>query len=365
MDGNAMHQQDSSDENREALPRIAVFPNDAQAPPPGSADSINKRMMIHQSEEMQQLIEQAKSYADNSASILVTGESGTGKELLCRFIHEQSGRAPQKFVAVNCAAIPEMLVESEFFGHSRGAFTGAVEQRMGHFERAHEGTILLDEISEIPLTIQSKLLRVLEEKEVQRLGSNECKKIDVRVIATSNRDLESEVAQGRFRLDLYHRLNILGLQIPPLRERTADIPVLVQHFIQLFRPDRDQVAKGITETALRQLLEHAWPGNVRELRNLIHRACILCRQNLISTDCFGSFAQRKPAVGELASLRGKTIGEVERLLILDSLKRFAGDKRAVAEELGVTTRTLNNKLKRYRESGATIEIDSPTVAKAA
>lgn len=306
---------------------------------------------------MTALIKQAIQFADCSATILVYGESGTGKEMLSRLIHEHSGRPSQSFVAVNCAAIPELLMESEFFGHRRGAFTGAVEQRIGHFEQANGGTILLDEISEVPLSTQSKLLRVLEEREVQQLGSNHRKKIDVRVIATSNKDLKLEVQQGRFRLDLFHRINVLELRIPPLRERQSDVACLSSHFIRCFANDRRHDLRGITDTAMTALQNHSWPGNVRELRNVIQRASILSRNSLITRSDLGPFDDLDSS--SPTELRGKKLADVERTLILESLTRHRGDKNRVANELGVTTRTLNNKLRKYREEGSLPGGDSP------
>ncbi len=320
--------------------------------------AITESGLVFQSTAMKQLLREAYQFARNSASILITGESGTGKELLCQFVHSCSKRRENNFVAVNCAAIPELLVESEFFGHSRGAFTGAFQQRIGHFERAHGGTILLDEISEIPLSTQSKLLRVLEEKEVQRVGSNESRKIDVRVIATSNRDLRQEVANGNFRLDLYHRLNVLNLNIKPLRERKADIPCLANHFIQLYKSESENAIYGMTAKAKDELLDYKWPGNVRELRNIIQRATILCRQHLISTDCLPTFELLANKT-EGTELRGKSLKEVERILIIDSMVAHKGDKNSVANELGITTRTLNSKLKAYREDGHTLDVATP------
>ncbi len=312
--------------------------------------------IIHDSVLMTALIEQAIEFAHCSATILVHGESGTGKEMLSRLIHEHSGRPSQSFVAVNCAAIPELLMESEFFGHCRGAFTGAVEQRIGHFEQAHGGTILLDEISEVPLSTQSKLLRVLEEREVQQVGSNQRRKIDIRVIATSNKNLKLEVQKGRFRLDLFHRINVLELRIPPLRERLDDLACLTSHFIQSFANDRNHELRGVTETAMTALQNHSWPGNIRELRNVIQRASILSKNSLITRSDLGTFDDLDSS--HPTDLRGRKLVDVERTLILESLTRHRGDKHRVANELGITTRTLNNKLRKYREDGTLAGVES-------
>ena len=307
-----------------------------------------------QSRVMRDLIAQAKLFAKSTATVMITGESGTGKELFSRLIHDQSRRSSERFLAVNCAAMPEMLVESEFFGHERGAFTGAVQRRIGHFQEANQGTILLDEISEIPASIQAKLLRVIEEQEVQRVGGNQCEKIDVRIVATSNRELKKATASGSFRLDLYHRLNVLRLEIPPLRQRTEDIPALVDHFINLFRgaanpDDSSRDVQGIEANALDQLCQHSWPGNIRELRNIIHYACVVCQSNLITTgDLPGLVENTAP---DLEQMEGRMLADVEKQMIFASLGKFGGSKTLAAAELGVTPRTISNKLRLYQEQG--------------
>jgi DNA-binding NtrC family response regulator len=308
------------------------------------------RNIAFQSKQMHELVLLAKQFAASSASVLVTGESGTGKELFSRLIHEKSGRPKDRFVAVNCAAIPEQLIESEIFGHERGAFTGAVQKRAGYFERAHEGTLLLDEISEIPLALQAKLLRVIEEQEFQPLGGEQPRRIDVRIVATSNRDLKNEVDEGRFRSDLYHRLNVLDLQIPPLRERKPDIPLLVMHFVEMYRHESKNGIDRVTKEAMQKLCEYHWPGNVRELRNTVHRACILSTDRQITPDqirvCDSPANTQTPA-----RLTGLPLAEVERKLIIASLRKFGGNKKSAAAELGVTARTLSNKIKQYRDEG--------------
>ena len=318
-----------------------------------SAGGTNHQITF-QSKVMRDLIAQAELFAKSSATVMITGESGTGKELFSRLIHDQSRRSKERFVAVNCAAMPEMLVESEFFGHERGAFTGAVQRRIGHFQEADQGTILLDEISEIPASIQAKLLRVIEEQEVQRVGGNQCEKIDVRIVATSNRELQKATASGSFRLDLYHRLNVLRLEIPPLRERTQDIPALVEHFIKLFRgaahpEDSSREVTSIKGNALDKLCQHSWPGNIRELRNIIHYACVVCQSNEINVHDLPDLIDNQPP--DLEKMEGRMLADVERQMIFASLKKFGGSKTLAAAELGVTSRTISNKLRVYQEQG--------------
>lgn len=314
------------------------------APNPAS----RARNISFQSKIMSEFFELAKLYAKSSATVLVTGESGSGKELFSRLIHQQSGRSEERFVAVNCAAVSESLIESEFFGHEKGAFTGASVGRVGYFEQAQGGTILLDEISEIPLAMQAKLLRVIEEQEVQPVGSNVARPIDVRIVATTNRDLAVEVAEGRFRDDLFHRLNVLELDLPPLRDRVSDIPLLVMHFVNLFQSESRTGTLQVDKEAMQWMCDYHWPGNVRELRNVIHRACVIAVDGKIGMSCLAkkNYLAKENDVDGLAGL---TLAEVERRLILSSLSKFQGNKRLAAEELGVTARTLSNKLKVYSE----------------
>ncbi len=307
--------------------------------------SLNKGQITFQSETMKTLIQQAKRFARSSASVLITGESGTGKELFSRLIHEESQRSNQRYVTVNCAAMPEMLVESEFFGHERGAFTGAFQQRIGHFQQAHLGTILLDEVSEIPPSIQAKLLRTIEEQEIQRIGSSQSERIDVRIVATSNRNLKQETMDGTFRLDLYHRLNVLQLEIPPLRERTEDIPSLVNHFLNLFRFENGHQIQTVSAAAMETLCRYSWPGNIRELRNVVHRASVICESEQITVDSLPALIEEPNP----ANPAGRTLADVEKQMIYRSLKKFGGNKAMAAEELGITSRTINNKLKLYQE----------------
>ena len=304
-----------------------------------------------QSKQMNEMVTLASQFARSSASVLITGESGTGKELFSRLIHNKSGRAQDRFVAVNCAAIPEQLIESEIFGHERGAFTGAVQKRSGYFERADEGTLLLDEINEIPLALQAKLLRVIEEQEYQSVGGDQRRQVDVRIVATSNRDLKKEVKKGRFRADLYHRLNVLDLRIPPLRERKPDIPLLVMYFVEMFRHESKHGIDRVTKEAMQQLCEYNWPGNVRELRNAIHRACILTTNSEITPASLPDLDDSSDNSHDSTSLMGLPLADVERRIIIACLHKFGGNKKSAAAELGVTARTLSNKIKQYREEG--------------
>jgi len=308
--------------------------------------------LVFQSQAMMQVVERARRYARTPATVLITGESGTGKELLARFLHEQSGRTSQPYVRVNCAALSESLVESELFGHERGAFTGAAEARIGRLEAAGSGTLFLDEISEVPQRVQSKLLRALEEEEFQRVGSNTTLRLQARVLASSNRDLERHVARRRFRADLYYRLNVLRLDVPPLRSRKEDVPPLVQHFVHQYREDSTVMVRGVTPHAMQRLCEHDWPGNVRELRNVIYRACVLADAPLLDT-------VNLPHLERPATVAMRTddpfgdlrLEEIERQAILARLRHCGGNKTAAAAALGVTSRTLRNKLSQYRRLG--------------
>ena len=309
------------------------------------------REISFQSSIMNRYFELAKTYARSSAAVVVVGESGTGKELFSRLIHTQSNRQQQQFVAVNCAALAESLIESELFGHEKGAFTGADSARIGHFERASGGTLLLDEVTEIPLAMQAKLLRVLEEQEVLPVGARRSRPIDVRIIATSNRDLKEEVESSRFRIDLYHRLNVLELDLPPLRKRVADVPLLAMHFVQKFQAESMHGPLSVTSDAMKLLCNFHWPGNVRQLRNVIHRACVVCSSNVIDVDALPTWLAEQKADAESKSFFGMTLADTERCMILTALEKFKGNKRLAANELGVTARTLTNKLRIYRELG--------------
>ncbi len=312
------------------------------------------------------VIQLAEKVAPSEASILILGESGTGKELMARHIHRNSKRAGSNFVSVNCAAIPENLLESELFGHEKGSFTGAVARRIGRFEEADGGTLLLDEISEMDIRLQAKLLRAIQEREITRVGSNEPIKVDIRLIATSNRDLASEAAEGKFREDLYFRLNVMSLTLPPLRKRPQDIALLADHFALKYADANGVQPLPVGADALARLREHHWRGNVRELENTMHRAVLLASGDEISADAIQ--LNQTPAVlaegGEAAAenadgtsteaLVGRTVAEVERELILDTLNHTLGNRTHAANILGISIRTLRNKLKLYTEQGAEV-----------
>ncbi len=297
---------------------------------------------------LKNLLFRLKDVAKSDATILITGESGTGKEVLARFIHQESPRNKGPFIAINCAALPEHLLESELFGYEKGAFSGAFTRKMGKFELANGGTLLLDEITEMPLALQAKLLRVLQEGEVDRLGGAYPVKVDVRVIATTNRDIEAEVAQGRFRADLYFRLNVIPVKLPPLRERPEDIKLLALHFCREFANRYERPIKGFAEGVLERLAQYHWPGNVRELKNVIERAVLLAQGPWItSKDLFPEEFRPKAREG----LPLKPLKEVEKEMILKALKAANGNRTKAAEILGISVRTLRNKLQLYRQAG--------------
>jgi transcriptional regulator with PAS, ATPase and Fis domain len=278
------------------------------------------------------------------ANVLVFGESGTGKELVARTIHQLSSRREAGFVALNCAAIPETLLESELFGHEKGAFTGAVQARQGKFELARGGTILLDEIGEMPLALQAKLLRVIQERVFERVGGTKEIKADVRLIAATNRNLREEVRERRFREDLYYRLNVFPVQLPPLRERGDAVPVLSRYFMQRFSSQTGKVLKGIDADALAALERYRWPGNIRELQNVMERAVILSREK-VGLSALPDEMLRTPEPDALDSR--ERLKSAEREIIAEAIKKHRGNRRLAAEELGVSRRTLQYKLKEY------------------
>jgi DNA-binding NtrC family response regulator len=304
--------------------------------------------LITASPLMRMVLDQARHIAPSKIAVTIEGESGTGKELLARLIHQSGTRASAPYVCVNCAALSESLIESELFGHEKGAFTGAAELRRGRFELAHGGTILLDEITEMPLTLQAKLLRVLEEEEFERVGGTSTLAADVRVIATTNRNLESEVVRDRFRRDLYYRLNGVTLFVPPLRQRREDIPVLIQHFFTSYSSEAALALQGVSKRALQMMTDYSWPGNVRELRNAMRRACLMARGPEIQPEDLPQLdASTSPDANDK-----QTLAAVEQQMILGMLRKVGGNKTAAAAALGITARTLHNKLNRYRQSDA-------------
>jgi DNA-binding NtrC family response regulator len=311
---------------------------------------------------MQPLLQLAERVAPSDASILITGESGTGKEVMARFIHRKSRRLTNSFVSVNCAAIPDNLLESELFGHEKGAFTGAVARRIGKFEEANGGTLLLDEISEMDLRLQAKLLRAIQEREIDRVGGTQPIKVDIRLVATSNRNLEEEVKAKRFREDLYFRLNVVNLAMPSLRERVGDIRPLAEYFVSKYAAANGLPNRTLAPETLALMQAHHWRGNVRELENTMHRAVLLAHAAQIEpADVMlsgQSFAPDKAVItsggdrgGNAAAMVGRTVADVERDLIIDTLNHCLGNRTHAANILGISIRTLRNKLKLYGESG--------------
>ncbi len=321
-----------------------------------SAVAEENHAIVSQDPRMAAVLKLADQVAPSDATLLVVGESGTGKELLARYLHDKSRRAQGRFVAINCAAIPENLLESELFGYEKGAFTGAVARRIGKFEEASGGTLLLDEISEMDPRLQSKLLRAIQEREIDRIGGSRPIKVDVRIIATSNRNMEDEVAKGNFREDLYFRLNVMKLEIPPLRERPADIAILAPHFIRKYAKANGVDPLPLSADAKRALLAHPWPGNVRELENAMHRAVLLADGESISPEAIrldgpGVTARAGAEGGSDGGMVGRTVSAVERDLIIDTVQHCLGNRTHAANILGISIRTLRNKLKQYNEQG--------------
>ncbi len=336
--------------------------------------------MIATDPVMKQVVAMADKIAPSEATVLITGESGTGKEVMSQYIHRKSKRGNGTFIAVNCAAIPESLLESELFGHEKGAFTGAVGRRLGKFEEANGGTLLLDEVSEMHPMLQAKLLRAIQEREITRIGSNEAVKVDVRIIATSNRNLEESVGKGEFREDLYFRLNVVNIRLPALRERKADLPPLAQFFVDKFSEQNGLPPKKLSSAAASKIQGHHWRGNIRELENTMHRAVLMSMQNEIEADAVniaGSMASNAapapatakapdpagvspsttPAVtneGAVENLIGRTIADVERQMILNTLDHCLGNRTHAANILGISIRTLRNKITQYRDEGINI-----------
>jgi DNA-binding NtrC family response regulator len=322
--------------------------------------------LIVEDRAMKEVLQLADQVAPSEASILITGESGTGKEVLARYVHRKSNRAEKPFISVNCAAIPENLLESELFGHEKGAFTGAVARRIGKFEEADGGTLLLDEVSEMDIRLQAKLLRAIQEREIDRVGGGRPVKVNIRIIATSNRDLPAEVRTGNFREDLLYRLNVMNLKIPALRERPSDILALARHFIAKYAKANGVPERPLSETAREVLVRHAWRGNVRELENTMHRAVLLANGNEIGEAAIRlpdgrrvgeellGLAQSPVAQAAQMAARvqvGRTVADVERDLILDTLDHCLGNRTHAANILGISIRTLRNKLKQYGDEG--------------
>ncbi len=306
---------------------------------------LTNREIVGQSPALRRVLDVATQAAPSSATVLILGESGTGKELIARYIHSKSARASGPFVAVNCAAIPESILEAELFGHERGAFTGAIAKREGRFARARGGTLFLDEIGELSPAVQVKILRVLQEGEYEPVGGHTVK-ADARIVAATNRDLVSEVEAGRFREDLYYRLNVIAVTAPPLRARREDIPLLVDHFLGVYCTKNGRARLAIPSDSLRKLMDYSWPGNVRELENVVERAAVLCRAETLTLadlpDAVANATPRPPS--ELTFAIGTPLSEVEQRMIRDTLSHTSGDKSLAAQLLGISTRTIYRKL---------------------
>jgi DNA-binding NtrC family response regulator len=323
--------------------------------------NVENEFVIDKQSKMLEVLNNVKRMAQSKASVLIQGESGTGKEIIAHSIYSHSQRNSKPFIKVNCAALSESLLESELFGHEKGAFTGADLKRMGRFELANGGTLLLDEISEVSPKIQAKLLRVLEQEEFERVGGSKTLKVDVRIIATTNRDLEREIEKENFRQDLYFRLNVIPVIVPPLRERREDIPVLAEYFLKKYKSEIDTPLTGISKEAIDILVKYDWPGNVREIKNLIHRCTVMIDSEVLLPEHFENMLNiNKPRTNSELSV-GQTIEDVERELIYKTLEKTRGNKTRAAEILNITARTLRNKLSRYKELqsafGLTIDTD--------
>jgi DNA-binding NtrC family response regulator len=337
-----------------------------------AAVADESHQLVYEDEAMGAVLSLADQIAGSDASILVTGESGTGKEVLARYVHRKSLRADKPFISVNCAAIPENLLESELFGHEKGAFTGAIARRIGKFEEANGGTLLLDEISEMDARLQAKLLRAIQEREIDRVGGTKPVKVDIRIIATSNRDLTEAVKHGTFREDLLYRLNVVNLKLPALRERPKDIRALAQHFARKYAEANGVPFRPLAGGTERLLLSHPWRGNVRELENTIHRAVLLATGAEIAPEAIrlpdGTQVSSQPAASHNSpvhtavtsaavatrNLVGRTVADVERDLILDTLDHCLGNRTHAANILGISIRTLRNKLHEYADAGLSI-----------
>jgi two-component system response regulator HydG len=312
---------------------------------------FDRRHIIGQSRAMVRILETVAQVAPSEATVLITGESGTGKEMIAGAIHFNSPRKNGPFVKINCAAITETLLESELFGHEKGAFTGAHRQKEGRFRQAHGGSLFLDEISEMSLAMQVKLLRVLQEREITRVGGEEVITVDVRIIAATNKDLSREIEAGRFREDLYYRLNVVALEMPPLRERREDIPLLAQHFLEALSRENRKSIKGFTPQAMDRLITYHWPGNVRELMNAVERGVVLSRSEYLDEAVLSLISGDESSFREISSgdaVNAATpLNEVEKTTILKTLEAAGGNKSEAARRLGITRRTLHKRLKLY------------------
>jgi DNA-binding NtrC family response regulator len=310
-------------------------------------DQYGLENMIGRSAPMKEVFEIIRQVACSRATVLIQGESGTGKELVAKAIHQLSPRKKGPFVAVHCAALSQNLLESELFGHEKGAFTGAMERRIGRFEKADGGSLFLDEISEIDLAVQVKLLRALEERQVERVGGDTPVHFDTRLIAATNKDLQQEVEKGKFREDLFYRLNVVVIHLPPLRERQADIPLLLRHYLAFFNEENGKQIEGYTPEAVEMLSRYNWPGNIRELRNVVERMVVLARGKLLETSDLPANIREKSAEVTLDLDADLTVDEMERQLIIHALEKTNGNRTKAAEKLGISRRTLHRKINEY------------------
>jgi two-component system response regulator FlrC len=340
--------------------RVAAFP----APRPPQRD-VRPLDLIYRDPVMVELVQRAERIAQSDASVLVRGESGTGKEVIARTIHLNSSRANGPFVAVNCAAIPEQLLESELFGHERGAFSGALTQRIGKLEAAQNGTLLLDEISEMDRRLQAKLLRALQEREIDRVGGRAPVRLNVRIIATTNQDLEQEVVRQTFRQDLYFRLNVVSIHMPGLRDRPRDIPALAEYFLEKYRIGNGRHPRQLSPAAMQALMAHDWPGNVRELENTIHRAMVLTTDSVIGPHALEIGPEpARPVKPDLAAdFLCRPLHLMERDVIIGTLRATGGNRTRTAAMLGLSIRALRNKIVLYAAQG--IEVPASTTARMA
>jgi len=303
--------------------------------------------IIGKSSEMNKLLDVVKQVAPTKAGVMVTGESGVGKELIADAIHNLSNRKDKPFIKVHCAALTESLLESELFGHEKGSFTGAVARKRGRFELAHMGTIFLDEIGEISQSVQIKILRVLQEKAFERVGGEETIEVDVRIISATNKDLKAEIEKGNFREDLYYRLNVVNIHIPPLRERKEDIPLLAAAFVREFAQENNKAVEGIDPKARAALYNYSWPGNIREVRNVIESAVVMCKGNIITTDDLPPSVTSEPENNYIRIPMGSTLAEAEQEIIRSTLNQQNGNKSRTAEVLGIGRKTLHRKIGEY------------------
>ncbi len=318
-------------------------------------DRSLKTRIIGNSRPVQQMVSMIDQVADSRATVLVTGESGTGKELVAKRIHEKSSRANGPFVRLHCAALAESLLESELFGHEKGAFTGATSRRRGRFEEADGGTLFLDEIGEIPQSVQVKLLRFLQQREFERVGGNDTLSVDVRIVAATNRELEEEVKEGNFREDLYFRLNVIHIEAPPLRSRAGDIPVLARHFVAKYAQENDKDIRELSPKAIERLESYDWPGNIRELENVVERAVVLAdKERIEEAHLPASLGRGETVLADGLHIPGATLEDLERYAILKTYEATGGSTSETAEILGISVRKVQYRLRDYREEGVTI-----------